>query len=175
MKLLSREKLTGLFFSKPEKAENVDNFFYISISLLAVTLFYVIFICPESRQPTAPAIEPHEDGDEATKTTTSPFLLLRRNIRRFLSALMVPITMFAPRRIPGRPSKKNYNLTLVGIGLFLYIIQNVCAGITALCLNMTGKPPQAVAQTKFLYARHAYNWTTDEVTYSGPPGRQALI
>ena len=138
MQLLICEQVTGLIFREPADPANVDKFFYVSISLLAITLFYVIFICPESRQPTAPTLVTYDD--DTTKWKTSPFMALRRIIQRFLAALMLPITMFAPRRMMGRPSQWNYNLTLVGMGLLLYITQNVCCYITARCLHFIAYP-----------------------------------
>lgn len=123
----------------PANTDNVDNFFYVSILLLALTFLYVIFILPESRQPTAPTLDAYDD-DETPKWKVSPILSIRRIIGRFLSALMIPITMFAPRRVAGHPSRRNYNLTLVGVGLFLYIIQNVCSHIIIYCLNLNINP-----------------------------------
>ena len=99
------------------------DFFYVSISLLVVTSLYVIFLCPESRKPTAQTQQAPSTNDSTTpKTFPSAF---RQTIKRFLSALMIPIIMFAPRRMPGRPAKKNYNLTLLGLGLFIYLVSTV--------------------------------------------------
>jgi len=54
--------------------------------------------------------------------------------------------MFTPRRIPGS-SRYNYNMTFVGLSLFLYLVS-------------TG-----VYSAKYLYAQHVYTWTTAQLGY----------
>lgn len=61
----------------------------------------------------------------------------RRLLFKFISALLLPISMFAPRRIPGT-LRKNYNMTLVGLSLFLYIVSTVSSFLLVFlwCLNI---------------------------------------
>jgi hypothetical protein len=93
------------------------------MTLLVATFFYLIFLCPESREPsTRLSISPSVDN---ATFKTSPLLVIRRYLHRFITALMIPLAMFAPQSIPGKPNKKNYNLTLMGLGLFLYIVSTV--------------------------------------------------
>jgi len=100
-----------------------DASFFVSISLIALTLAYVIVLCPESR--TASTIEVSSRRQENLSFKTSPILSARRLVFNFASALLLPISMFAPRAIPNS-SRKNYNMTFVGLGLFLYIVSTVC-------------------------------------------------
>ncbi len=86
----------------------------------------------------------------------------RRLFFKFISALLLPITMFAPRRIPGT-SRKNYNMTLVGLSLFLYIVSTVSSFFLGVlwCLNEF----QGVYSAKYLYAQHVYTWTTAQLGF----------
>ncbi|KAG5636159.1 hypothetical protein H0H81_008939 [Sphagnurus paluster] len=67
--------------------------------------------------------------------------MARKYAQQFLSALIIPIAMFKPRPKP-LGSRMNYNLTLLGAGMFLYLIS-------------TG-----VYTSKYMYAQHVYSWTT---------------
>lgn len=100
-----------------------DAFFFGSISLIALTLAYVIVLCPESRSPSTSEVGSHTQDNLSFKT--SPLLSARRLIFNFASALLLPISMFAPRTIPNS-SRKNYNMAFVGLSLFLYIVSTVC-------------------------------------------------
>ncbi|KAF8071921.1 major facilitator superfamily domain-containing protein [Lyophyllum atratum] len=132
-------------FVLPETAVlEVNDAFFLSIGLLAATFFYVVFICPESRQP--PAQEYEISNAETPLFKTSPNLLIRRYTRQIMSALVIPITMFAPRPIPGK-SRRNYNLSLLGAALFLYLIST------------------AVYSSKYMYAQHVYSWTAAQLGY----------
>ncbi|KAG6817666.1 hypothetical protein H0H87_005424 [Tephrocybe sp. NHM501043] len=101
---------------------NVENAFALSISLLAAVLFYVLLLCPESREPTA--LDHDATHLEGIRFKSSPLTVIRGYIAQFISALLIPIAMFAPRPVPGRRGR-NYNLTLVGIALFLYLVSIV--------------------------------------------------
>jgi len=131
----------GLFL--PPKGYN-DGYFFGSISLITLTLLYVVFICPESLTVSTPAVRSR--APDGPQFKTSPFLALHRLAKKFFSALLLPISMFSPRRIPGT-SRRNYNMTLIGLSLFLYIVS-------------TG-----VYSANYLYAQHVYSWTTAELGY----------
>jgi len=121
-----------------------DSFFFGSISLIALTLAYIILLCPESRTPSTPEIRSRTQNNLSLKI--SPVLFARRLIFNFASALLLPISMFAPRTVPGS-SRKNYNMTFVGLSLFLYVVS-------------TG-----IYSAKYLYAQHVYTWTTAQLGY----------
>ncbi|KAG6909057.1 hypothetical protein DXG01_002210 [Tephrocybe rancida] len=137
---------SGLVLPKTTSMD-VEKAFALSISLLAATLFYVLLLCPESREPTAPEYD--TTHHEVLGSKNSPLIVIRDYIRRFIGALIIPIAMFAPRSVPGRRGR-NYNLTLVGMGLFLYLVS-------------TG-----VYSAKYLYAQHVYSWNAAEPKPNGP-------
>ncbi|KAF9048410.1 major facilitator superfamily domain-containing protein [Panaeolus papilionaceus] len=133
--------LGGLFF--PPKGYN-DGFFYGSIGLIFATMLYVIFICPESRKPErVPASRSRTD----LVSKPSPVITIGKLFKNFATALLLPISMFTPRRSLDHPSKRNWNMTFIGFGLFLYLVS-------------TG-----VYSAKYLYAQHVYDWTTAELGY----------
>ncbi|GLB40410.1 putative major facilitator superfamily protein [Lyophyllum shimeji] len=132
-------------FVLPEsRTLEVSDAFSLSIGLLATTLFYLVVICPESRQP----MEHEEEifNRQPPLFERSPVLAIRQYTRSMISALIIPVTMFAPRPRPGR-SRRNYNLTLLGAALFLYIIST------------------AVYSSKYMYAQHVYSWTAAQLGY----------
>jgi len=89
---------------------------------MAATLVYLVLILPESRQPT---LDDRVPSENRIQFKVSPILVLRRYLHRFASALLIPITIFAPRPIPGQPHRKNYSLTLVGAAMFVYVVTGV--------------------------------------------------
>lgn len=102
---------------------NVENAFYLSIVLLAATLVYLVFILPESRQSTLEDMEVPSGSHIQLKVP--PIVILRRYLHRFASAVLIPVTIFAPHQIAGQPHRKNYNLTLVGATIFLFVVSGV--------------------------------------------------
>ena len=90
---------------------------------MTFTLAYMILLCPESRPSSLPVEVPFHVDDKLPKVSTLD--LTRRLTLNFLSALVSPIVMFAPRPLLGNPQKKSYSLTLVGLALFLYHVSYV--------------------------------------------------
>jgi len=116
---LTMKQVTGLFL--PHKGYD-DGYFFGSIMLITLTLLYVIIICPESKKPAAQA--ERTQVRESLSFKVSPLLATRNLFLNFLTSLMLPISMFTPRPIPGT-TRKNYNMTYVGLSLFLYIVSTV--------------------------------------------------
>ena len=151
-------KIGGLFF--PAQGYS-DAFFFGSISLIALTLAYVIILCPESRTASTPEVSSRAQENLSVKI--SPILSARRLVSNFASSLLLPISMLAPRAVPGS-SRKNYNMLFVGLGLFLYIVSTVrCSISSRLFLSHSHDYYQGVYTTKYLYAQHVYTWTTAQV------------
>ncbi|KAG6862571.1 hypothetical protein C0995_000119 [Termitomyces sp. Mi166 len=140
---------------------DVEGAFALSISLLLAVLFYVLLICPESREPTAPEDETY--NRETPLFIRDPVAVIRSYTVRFVKALVIPITMFAPRAVPGRPGR-SYNLTLVGMALFLYLV-SIVLRIFVLTGIDAHRNLQGVYSAKYLYAQHVYSWTTAELGY----------
>ena len=121
-------QFSGLVLPKSAILE-VEHAFALSISLLLAVLVYILLICPESREPTLPEDEIYHR--EMPLFMWDPVAVIRSYIIRFVTALVIPITMFAPRTVPGRPGR-SYNLTLVGIALFLYLVSIVFHSLPSL-------------------------------------------
>lgn len=100
-----------------------DFFFYISMSLLALNVAYMLFLCPESREREPPVEVSRHFDDEPSKASTS-YLAMNLTLK-FLTAIISPIIMFAPRPLLGYPERKSYSLTFVGAALFIYLVSNV--------------------------------------------------
>lgn len=148
-------------FVLPATAD-IREFFYLSISLLAITLVYLVFICPESREPSAQPLSALSVNDTTFKS--DPFLVIRQYANKFFTAVLIPIAMFAPHSLPGKPNKKNYNITLLGLGLFLYVISTVSSSFFSKVVPDFSF--QGVYTSKYLYAQHVYEWTATQVLMS---------
>lgn len=122
-----------------------NSFFYISVTLIFITLLYVNIVCPESLSPVQRE-SVHEAQDDEPQFKSSPVQVTRSLVSRFLASLLSPILMFAPRRIPSS-RKRNYSMPLVGLALFVYLVS-------------TG-----VYSAKYLYAQHVFTWTTSGLGY----------
>ena len=90
---------------------------------MILTSAYMILLCPESRASALPVKASRHVADEPSNASTLNFT--RRLTLKFLSTLVSPIVMFAPRPLLGYPQRKSYSLTLVGLALFLYHVANV--------------------------------------------------
>ncbi|KAJ7707652.1 major facilitator superfamily domain-containing protein [Mycena rosella] len=121
--------------------------FYISIVIQLALLMYIIFLFPESLRS---KVQPSSRLDvvERASPVTSRKKSLADVIKQFLVALVSPITIFVPRTVDdGASSWKDYNLTLMGGALFLYIIST------------------AVYPLKYLYGQHTYSWSSVQLGY----------
>ncbi|KAF9004010.1 major facilitator superfamily domain-containing protein [Cyathus striatus] len=121
-----------------------DAFFFVSISLIVAIMAYVFFLLPESRfPPEAPRLERQPSGSLQLKTSVQ---VAKVQLGKFMAALLSPIMMFRPRSIPGS-KKRDWNMTLVGLALFIYLVSI------------------GVYSAKYLYAQHVYDWTTAQLGY----------
>ncbi|KAJ7126941.1 major facilitator superfamily domain-containing protein [Mycena epipterygia] len=118
--------------------------FYISIAIQLVLLIYILFF-PESLRS---KVQPQLDNELAPAPSSNQKKTLKDITKRFLNALISPITIFRPRTVDhGASSRTDYNLTLLGFALLLYITST------------------AVYQLKYLYGQHTYSWTPTELGY----------
>lgn len=123
---------------------------------------YLVFICPESREPSARPLSALSVNNTTFKT--DPFLVIRQYANKFFMAVLIPIAMFAPHSLPGKPNKKNYNITLLGLGLFLYVVSTVSPDYFYKLVSDFSF--QGVYTSKYLYAQHVYEWTATQVLIS---------
>ncbi|KAJ6576528.1 major facilitator superfamily domain-containing protein [Mycena vulgaris] len=117
--------------------------FYISIAIQLVLLVYIIFFPESLRSRVQPSFV------ELPPATNSPHKRsLNEVIKGFLIALVSPITIFMPTTVDdGLSSMKDYNLSLLGVGMFLYIVST------------------AVYPIKYLYGQHIYSWDPVHLGY----------
>jgi hypothetical protein len=103
---------------------NVNNAFYLSISLISTMMIFIALLLPESRIPI-----PHERNAASSQDRPQPseatLVFLFRQLAHFVSLLLMPILVFRPRLIPGQPRRKTYNLTLLGLAIFIFFTSNV--------------------------------------------------
>ena len=94
-----------------------DRFFIGSIALISLTIAYVVFGCPEARKPetTSCAESTAHDG-----FLLSPCSRIKILVVNFTTALLLPFSMFRPRRSPS--GGRSWNMTLCGLALFLYTV-----------------------------------------------------
>ncbi|KIL59415.1 hypothetical protein M378DRAFT_14842 [Amanita muscaria Koide BX008] len=122
-----------------------DSFFYISMTLLAITVLYTVAVLPESLRRTADGDSNHRANEGQIKPST--LVLLRRYFLKFLAAMVSSIVMFAPRPIKCHPRKKTYMLTFLGLAVFIY---TVACGLFG---------------TRYVFAQQLYSWTTSQLGY----------
>ncbi|KAJ7756488.1 major facilitator superfamily domain-containing protein [Mycena maculata] len=120
--------------------------FYISIAIQLILLVYIVFFFPESLRS---KVQQSSRADvELASIPSSTSEALRNLIQRFIVALISPIAIFRPRTVThGTSTKKDYNLTLLGAAMLLYIIST------------------AVYQLKYLYGQHTYAWDSAQLGY----------
>ncbi|KAJ8503024.1 hypothetical protein ONZ45_g11222 [Pleurotus djamor] len=119
--------------------DSMSFMFYLSIIFYMAILTFVALILPESLH------KKHSDEAEPQPTIRSPeqFKLL---VIRFIKTFFSPITMFRPNSF-GPRRRKDWNMTLVGCALFLYVLSS------------------GVYQVKYLYAKHIYSWTAEQLGF----------
>lgn len=141
IELIGREQFGKLVLPAQRSSTSL---FYLSLVITTMILAFVIFLCPESREPTP--VPDHEEStfrvDDNYRATSFPNF--RLTLKRLSAALVSPIAMFAPRVAPGR-TKKDYNLTFLGLGLFIYLISIV--------RTATVRPPLWLTECPYLAGR----------------------
>ncbi|KAF7312372.1 hypothetical protein MIND_00250500 [Mycena indigotica] len=125
----------------------VYSMFSISIILQLVLLAYIILVLPESLRKKE-SLELRSPHDTTLVQVPSPNKGIRSYLRRFMVALISPITIFRPRKVEvGTTSKFDYNVTLMGLAMFLYITST------------------AVYPLKYLYGRRTFTWDPKQLGY----------
>ncbi|KAK0500376.1 major facilitator superfamily domain-containing protein [Armillaria luteobubalina] len=133
--------ITSLF------TNNTYDLFYVSVFLLAALQCYLVFLCPESLQKNNQTIDDtHIPILSQLRLKRLSLASVKSYLAKFFKALLSPISMFAPRTNIGRASR-DYNLTFVGLGLFLYLISI------------------GIYQIKYLYVKHIYSWSSSELGF----------
>lgn len=82
----------------------------------------MVFICPESLERSDESEVAEEEERPGLKLT--PVAFARQQMTKFLSALLLPLFMFTPRRQPGS-GKRTWMMVFVGLALLAYLISTV--------------------------------------------------
>ncbi|KAF4596547.1 hypothetical protein EYR40_007753 [Pleurotus pulmonarius] len=132
-------------------SESMTFMFYLSILFQIAILTFILLLLPESLKPVASEgtrTRPASTYSTLSRTSSSskPFLPRAKvMIIRFMKTFISPITMFGPKTIAR--GRRDWNLTLVGMALFLYVLSS------------------GVYQVKYLYAKHIYVWTAEQLSF----------
>ncbi|KAJ3878225.1 major facilitator superfamily domain-containing protein [Lentinula edodes] len=123
---------------------NPYTLFYVSSTMNALLLCFVALVLPES-------IEKKYEPLEATIGWRRKPLKasIKSGLAELLAGLLSPISIFFPRIITNYEGsrKRDWNLSFAGGALFLYLISI------------------GVFSIKYLYAKHIYSWTSNELGY----------
>ncbi|KAF7316804.1 hypothetical protein HMN09_00413500 [Mycena chlorophos] len=112
--------------------------FYVALFFHLALLGY-IFVMPESLSP-----KEHPALSESVAHGRS----LRGQLKRTVSAFLSPITVFRPRRVDHLTGHAmDYNVTLMGLAMFLYITST------------------AITPLKYLYGQRTYRWDPQQLGY----------
>ncbi|KAL0574736.1 hypothetical protein V5O48_007220 [Marasmius crinis-equi] len=116
--------------------------FFVSVTLLVLLLIFIALACPESNEKVLSGAASREGARERRGASS----VFRRSLKEIVIGLVSPISMFIPRKSGDSP-RKDWNITLVGAALFLYLIS---IGVYPL---------------KYLYGKHVYSWDTGELGF----------
>ncbi|KAK7463564.1 hypothetical protein VKT23_006910 [Stygiomarasmius scandens] len=119
--------------------------FFMSASTLIVLLVYLALVCPESLQKDDTRLV--EEDMTGIRRKTLPDTI-KSYLSLFVSGLLSPISMFAPRNVVLPTFRgRDWNLTLVGAALFIYLVSI------------------GIYPVKYLYGQHTYAWSTNELGF----------
>ncbi|KAF5367507.1 hypothetical protein D9758_003767 [Tetrapyrgos nigripes] len=136
----------GLIFSLGDFSPYLP--FFMSSSLLVILLAYLAFICPESLPPDEARLGEENMARLSGGRSNTAFDNMKYYSSLFIAGLLSPISTFAPRTVrTSTYTARDWNLTFVGVALFIYLIS---IGIYPI---------------KYLYGQHTYNWDTKELGF----------
>jgi len=109
--------------------------FFMSASTLIVLLVYLALVCPESLQKDDTRLV--EEDMTGIRRKTLPDTI-KSYLSLFVSGLLSPISMFAPRNVVLPTFRgRDWNLTLVGAALFIYLVSIVSLRWVIEIFNLT--------------------------------------
>ncbi|THH16571.1 hypothetical protein EW146_g4090 [Bondarzewia mesenterica] len=123
--------------------------FMLAIAIAITNLFFVLFVVPESLAPDRRLSHSPSYLHERTPSLTrdkSAKAVVKRTFALVTTQFLRPVALFVPRRLEGRRGR-NWNLTLTGLTLFIYVLSI------------------QVYNLKYLYVRHVYGWTSEQLGY----------
>jgi hypothetical protein len=120
LRYLTSEQLAGTIVPH---SSSTDPLFIFGITMMMLTMIYILVLCPESHERPVNANPSHRTNDSPCRAPIMP--MIKSYFLKFLAALASPIAMFAPRRLRGLPERTSYSLTLVGLALFIHRVSHV--------------------------------------------------
>ncbi|KZV76315.1 hypothetical protein PENSPDRAFT_448195 [Peniophora sp. CONT] len=134
-----------------------ETLFAFAIAFALVNLLLIAFVLPESLQPD------RRLGSDFSFTThrgessmssmdiareKSAFHVFALRSKKFIRNLLIrPISIFFPKKLSGGRKGYDWNLTLVGVAQFIYILSI------------------QVYNLKYLYTKHVFQWTGEQLGY----------
>ncbi|KAI0066208.1 hypothetical protein BV25DRAFT_1879320 [Artomyces pyxidatus] len=118
---------------------NTTSLFVLAIIIALSNLIFVTIILPESLpsdRRLKPSSTPHVPGKRVSRA-------IKAVVRQFTR----PISVFAPQKLDGGRRGYDWNLTLTGAALFIYVLSI------------------QVYNLKYLYVKHVYDWTGEQLGY----------
>ncbi|KAI0305500.1 major facilitator superfamily domain-containing protein [Multifurca ochricompacta] len=121
--------------------------FVLAIVIAVTNLSFVLLILPESLPPSrrlsrALSLVDHQSQRRHNGVAHRIGKTMRNVALQFLR----PATLFIPQKLEGRRGH-DWNLTLTGMALFFYVLSD------------------QVYNLKYLYVKHAYDWSTEQLGY----------
>ncbi|KAF8499790.1 major facilitator superfamily domain-containing protein [Russula emetica] len=121
--------------------------FVISIIIAIANLTFTLFILPESLLPSnrLTYVSSHVDHRRQQRRKGVVRRIVK-TLRNLVSQFLRPTALFIPLKLEGRRGR-DWNLTLTGAALFLYVFADQSYNL------------------KYLYVRHVYAWSTEQLGY----------
>lgn len=111
-----------------------ETLFAASVAVAVVNLFLIIFILPESLLPERRlgsnfSFTRHRESSVSSEEVArdkSRWHALMYRLKKFIRNLLIrPISIFFPKKLDGGRKGYDWNLTLVGVAQFIYILSIV--------------------------------------------------
>lgn len=154
--------------SQPGRGKSVTAVFWIAMFCSLVNFFLVLFVFPESlsKEKRAAAAEQYrrehsakgksravppslDESGDSNNDHDSSHAPVRSGIYGVAYKFLSPLGLFLPAVLTDVNSKKrkDWSLTFLGLGLFLYFLAS------------------GVYQIKYLYATHTFKWSAEQLSY----------
>ncbi|KAI0048291.1 MFS general substrate transporter [Auriscalpium vulgare] len=118
---------------------DTNSLFALAIAIAVTNLVFVVFILPESLPPSRRLAQSSSSHAEDKPIT--------RAVKTVVDQIVRPIAVFVPPKLDGGRKGRDWNLTLTGITLFIYILSI------------------QVYNLKYLYVKHVYDWNGEQLGY----------
>ncbi|KAI0313769.1 major facilitator superfamily domain-containing protein [Amylostereum chailletii] len=119
--------------------------FAVAVIIALCNLLFILFLLPESLPPHRRVqAHAHDSSPTGPKNITRT---VRRTFASVSAQLVRPVVLFYPPRLEGGRRGRNWNFTLTGLALFIYVVSFQILGL------------------RYLYAKHVFGWTSEELKW----------